>query len=73
MKVSLISYTPDAVELMIFTKNTRLNMNPKGLDEIKNWSEEKKMEELKYMSTTIPSSWEFSDLTFVIELSLIHI
>jgi flavin-dependent thymidylate synthase len=67
MKVTLISYTQDAIELLIFTKNTRLNMGPKGMDDIRSWPREKKMEELKYMSTTIPSSWEFVDLTFCIE------
>jgi len=67
MKVTLLYATPDAIDILIFTKNTRLNMNPKGLEEITNWPREKKMEELKYMSTTIPSSWEFVDLIFVIE------
>jgi flavin-dependent thymidylate synthase len=42
-------------------------MAPAGLEEIKAWPREKKMAELKYMSTTIPSSWEFCDITFVIE------
>jgi flavin-dependent thymidylate synthase len=67
MKVTLISYTQDAIELLIFTKNTRLRMAPSGLKDIKTWTKEKKMDELEYMSTTIPSSWEFVDLTFVIE------
>lgn len=67
MKVTLISYTQDAIELLIFTKNTRLNMGPKGMEDIRSWPREKKMAELKYMSTTIPSSWEFCDLTFCIE------
>jgi flavin-dependent thymidylate synthase len=42
-------------------------MGPKGMKEIRSWPQEKKLEELKYMSTTIPSSWEFADLTFCIE------
>jgi flavin-dependent thymidylate synthase len=67
MKVTLISYTKDAIELMIFTKNTRLRMAPAGLDEIRSWPRDKQMQELKYMSTTVPSSWEFVDLTFCIE------
>jgi len=67
MKVSLISYTQDAIEILIFTKNTRLRMAPAGLDEIKSWPEEKKLQELEYMSTTIPSSWEFCSMTFCIE------
>jgi len=67
MKVTLLYATQNAIDLLIFTKNTRLNMGPKGMTEIMNWPREKKMEELKYMSTTIPSSWEFVDLIFCIE------
>lgn len=67
MNVTLLYATPDAVDLLIFTKNTRLNIGPKGMEEIKAWPREKKMEELKYMSTTVPSSWEFVDLIFCIE------
>ena len=67
MKVTLLYATPDAIDLLIFTKNTRLNMSPNLLDEIRGWSNEKKMQELDYMSTTIPSSWEFVDLIFCIE------
>lgn len=67
MQVQLISHTPDAVELLIFTKSTRLQMSPNLLQEIKSWPEEKKLEELKYMANTIPSSWEFADFTFLIQ------
>lgn len=67
MKVTLISYTQNAVELLIFTKNTRLTMSPDRLDEIKAWSNERKWNELEYMANTIPSSWEFVDYTFMIE------
>lgn len=67
MKVTLISYTPDAAELLIFTKSTRLNMSPSLLDEIKTWPHEKKMAELAYMVTSIASSWEMVDYVFMIE------
>jgi flavin-dependent thymidylate synthase len=67
MKVTLISSTPDAVELLIFTKNTRLTMSPAALEEIKAWPWERKLSELEYMANTIPSSWEFVDYTFMIE------
>jgi len=67
MKVTLIYATPGAVDLLLFTKNTRLNLSPGLMDEIKAWPEEKKMRELEYMSKTVPSSWEFVDLIFVIE------
>lgn len=66
-KVTLINYTHDAKELLIFTKSTRLQMKAGLLDEIKSWSEEKKLAELEYMANTIPSSWEFVNFTFMIE------
>lgn len=67
MRVTLIHYTPNAEDILIFTKNTRLNMSPNGMHDIRSWPREKKMAELKYMATTIPSSWEFADLIFCIE------
>lgn len=67
MKVDLISYTPDAKELLLFTKNTRLEMTPGGLDEIKAWPEERKLKELAYMANTIPSSWEFVSYVFSVQ------
>lgn len=67
MKVTLIDYTQDAVEKLLFTKSTRLNMSPTLLDEIRAWPEDKKREELKYMAHTLPSSWEFVSYTFMIE------
>lgn len=66
MNVTLINYTPDALETLIFTKNTRLRMSATGLDEIRAWPEEKKAAELKYMKNTIQSSWEFVDYVFLI-------
>lgn len=67
MKVTLISVTPDALELLIFTKSTRLRMSSVGIADIKAWPEAKKMAELEYMLGTVQSSWEFVDYTFVIE------
>lgn len=67
MKATLISYTPHAVELLLFTKSTRLNMLPSLLDEIHAWPAEKKAAELAYMANTIPSSWEFIDYVFLLE------
>ena len=67
MKVTLISHTPDAAELLIFTKSTRLNLTSGLLDEIKAWHPAKKEKELAYMAETIPSSWEFVDYVFSIE------
>lgn len=67
MKVTLLNYTQDAENLLIFTKSTRLSLTPNLLEEIRDWPHEKKMEELKYMANTVPSSWEMVDYTFLVE------
>lgn len=75
MKVTLIDYTGSghddpsnyAAAVLLFTKNTRLQMSPGLFDEIRRWPAEKKVEELQYMANTIPSSWEFVNYTFMIE------
>lgn len=67
MKVTLINHTENAVDLLLFTKATRLNMTPGLLDEIRAMSEADKMAELEYMANTIPSSWEFVDYVFLVE------
>jgi flavin-dependent thymidylate synthase len=67
MKVTLISHTPDAMDLLIFTKNTRLNMTTGTLDEIRSWNEERKLSEIKYIAQTNPGSHEFIEFVFAIE------
>ena len=47
MKVTLLSVTSDAMDLLIFTKNTRLSMSAKGMDEVKAWPVAKKLAELE--------------------------
>jgi flavin-dependent thymidylate synthase len=74
MKVSLVDYTgcgcPDparqAANVLVFTKNTRLNMTPGLFDDIcaRPWPDIE--EELAYMANTIPSSWEFVNYSFLI-------
>lgn len=73
MSVDLIDYTGKgfndpwyAASLMIWTKRTRTEMSPGGLEEIRGWPNERKIEELKYMAATVPSSWEFVDFVFLI-------
>lgn len=74
MEVNLIEYTgigsPDAgrhaAELLVFTKNTRLEMVPKTFYRISLMSDEDLYKELSYMANTIPSSWEFVDYVFLI-------
>jgi flavin-dependent thymidylate synthase len=63
MKVELLSYTPDALNLLLRTKGTRLAHD----DDPANWNDEKKAEHLAYMRDTIKSSWEFVDYVFRIE------
>jgi len=56
-----------AAALLIFTKQTRLEMDGNGFNRCLNMSEEKREIELAYMAGTIPSSWEFVDLTFLVK------
>lgn len=65
MKVTLISYTSDALELLLYTKNTRLQ-GEMSLRDIKKQTEDWKMQHLSYMLDTIKSSWEFVDYVFEI-------
>ena len=63
MKVELISFTPDALTLLLKTKGTRLTQQ----EDPAAWSEEKRQEHLEYMRDTIKSSWEFLDYVFRID------
>lgn len=62
--VELISYTPDALELLLLTKETRLQGEDSTIAAIKAWPEQKKLDHLAYMKDTIKSSWEFVDFVF---------
>jgi thymidylate synthase (FAD) len=74
MNVTLLDYTGAghadparyAANLLVFTKQTRLTMEPGLLEEIASWPQERIEEELRYMANTIPSSWEFVTYTFMI-------
>jgi thymidylate synthase (FAD) len=75
MKVTLIDYTgagsPNpsrrAANLLVFTKSTRLQMDPGRMKTIEEMSWKEIITELAYMAKTIPSSWEFVNYTFLIE------
>ena len=67
MKVTLISRTPNAVDLLLFTKSTRLNLTPSLLAAVSAMTEDAKLCDLEYMANTIPSSWEFVDYVFSVE------
>lgn len=65
MNVELISYTPNAIDLLIYTKNTRLQ-GEMTLRDIANQTEDWKQDQIAYMKDTIKSSWEFIDYIFEI-------
>lgn len=65
MKVELLSCTQDALELLLYTKNTRLQ-GAQSLQDIKDWPDEEKQKHFKYMLDTIQSSFEFVEYTFKI-------
>ena len=67
MKVKLISHTPDAADILIFTKGTRLSVAAARMDDVRRMTDAQKLAELEYMAGTIPSSWEFIDYVFVVE------
>ncbi len=74
LKVSLIYFTGKgrvderifAARLLAFTKGTRLKLTPNAFEDFMNQktSIEGLYAELDYMSSTVPSSWEFVDLVF---------
>jgi flavin-dependent thymidylate synthase len=74
MKVDLIHFTGKgtndegwyAARLLAFTKGTRLQMSPEGLDKFKSMTMLELQKELAYMASTIASSWEFVDVVFAI-------
>lgn len=78
MKVTLLNFTGkvegdansscwNAADLLIFTKSTRLNMDPGLFSKVQMMTPHEKLRELEYMAGTIPSSWEFVDYTFLVE------
>lgn len=65
MQVKLIDYQKNALELLLYTKSTRLQ--GEGLEAITAWPMERKLEHLSYMRDTIRSSWEFANYIFEIK------
>lgn len=62
MEVKLLSVTPDALNLLLRTKNTRLRHD----SDPASWSDEQRAEHIAYMRDTIKSSWAFVDYVFEI-------
>ena len=65
MKVELLEYTTDALSLLIYTKQTRLQ-GKMSLQDVRRKSLDWKMEQLDYMKKTIQSSFEFVNYAFKI-------
>lgn len=72
-RVMLIDYTgaghPNkqrAIDLLIFAKSTRLEMNPRLMADIISRDYDEKLKEVEAIANTIPSSWEFIDYTWLI-------
>jgi flavin-dependent thymidylate synthase len=75
-KVSIVTYTGASAEnpmyyaarVLVFTKNTRLNMTPDEWEKfLYHTSIEDIKKELSYMATTIASALEFVDVIFLIQ------
>jgi len=65
MEVKLIDYQKNALDLLLYTKSTRIG--GKTLKELKDTPLDEKLEHLAYMRDTIKSSWEFVKYTFEIK------
>lgn len=65
MEVKLIDWQDDALDLLLYTKATRLQ-GAQTLEDIRGKSNDWKMEQLGYMRDTIKSSWEFARYVFEI-------
>lgn len=61
--VDLINVTPNALELLVYTKSGRLSPGT-TLADIERLTQEEKLEHLAYMMDTIKSSFEFVDYVF---------
>lgn len=66
MKVTLIDFQKNALEILLYTKDTRLQ-GEQSLADIIAWPIERKLEHLEYMRHTIQSSWEFANYILKIE------
>lgn len=62
----LLFATPNAAQLLCFTKETRLNMTPESFEGAMARPVEELQDSLNYMAGTIPSSWEFVDVVFLL-------
>ena len=66
MKVELIDYQENALEILLYSKSTRIG-GATCLQDVIEWPYYKKIEHLEYMRHTIKSSWEFAYYIFEIK------
>lgn len=66
-EVNLISVTSNALELLIYTKSSRLKTGTTLQEIIEYWPMGKKLEHLSYMMNTVKTSFEFVDYVFEIK------
>ncbi len=67
MKVSIVGHTQNPMDLLLLSKSTRLELNSSLIEVIESMPMAEKNVQLEYMVNTIKSSWEFMDITFLIE------
>lgn len=67
MNVTLVDYTEQAARMLVLAKSTRLQMDENLLVKIGTKPMEEILEELEYISNTVPSAWEFVHYTFLIQ------
>lgn len=67
MRVRLISVTPYAKEMLVFTKNTRHLSHNTDFEDVFSLTEEEMNQELEYVLSTIPGPLEFVDYIFLIQ------
>lgn len=65
-RVTLIDYNRDAIDILLYTKQTRLTQGADTRARVAQLSPEERTAQLKYMAETVPSSWEFISYTFEI-------
>ena len=67
MKVTILGMTSNPKEMMIMAKSTRLQLHAGQFENIMNMSEAEKDENIQYVLNTVKTSWEFVDVTILIE------
>lgn len=67
MEVELVDYQPNALAILLYTKNTRLRGEFPDLESVERMDLEWQLDQLAYMRDTIQSSWEFADYIFNIK------